>query len=445
MVLKGFVVPMGSMRHQQRMRRRVVRRALAVGVSLCCVTALGIPLSSSVSANTGDDKQKADAQVQQLQDALEGTSTALVKAWQAWQATSARIPAAQAALASAQRAERAADQRNDDVAVQLAVATADEARSVETAAVNARLLIDTQSTLDNFAANVFQGGGSSQLSVALGATSADDFATRLVLADTIVSLTNTAIDDLHAAKAEDVAQKAYLTAVRAEIVSLKAQAQAAFVKASTARLTAQRAKTALLALQKQQAGLAHALDVQKKGEEAQLKVAAAEQARLQAMLVAQAAAARAAEAARAASARAAGQNFTPVTGSTGFLSYPANGPITSEFGMRLHPIHHTWGLHSGTDFGIPCGTAVFATADGTVISAGWGGADGNRVVIDHGIVSGVDLATTYNHLSSFVVTSGPVKRGQLIAYSGTTGWSTGCHLHFETLENGQFVNPRKWI
>ncbi len=423
----------------------MVARTCAVGISFCCVSALGIPLAPPVSADTGGDKQKADAQVHQLQDALEGTSAGLVNAFRAWQATSARVPVAQAALASAQQAEKAADEHNDDVAARLAFATADEARSVESAASHSEQLVSTQATLDNFAANLFQGGGSSQLSVALGATSADDFATRLVLADTITSLTNTAIDDLHNAKAEDAAQKSYLTSVRAEIVTLKAQAQAAVTRASSARVAAQRAKTGLLALQAQQAGLAHALEAKKVGEEAQLKAAAAEQARLQAMLVAQAAAARAAEAARAASARATGQSFTPVTGSTGFLSYPANGPITSEFGMRLHPIYHTWGLHSGTDFSIPCGTAVLATADGMVISAGWGGADGNRLVIDHGIVSGVDLATTYNHLTSFVVTSGPVKRGQLIAYSGTTGWSTGCHLHFETLENGQFVNPRKWI
>ena len=53
--------------------------------------------------------------------------------------------------------------------------------------------------------------------------------------------------------------------------------------------------------------------------------------------------------------------------------------------------------------------------------------------------------STYNHLTSFVLTRGAVKRGQLVAISGTTGYSTGCHLHFETLENGQFVDPMKWL
>jgi len=129
----------------------------------------------------------------------------------------------------------------------------------------------------------------------------------------------------------------------------------------------------------------------------------------------------------------------------GYLNYPASGPITSEFGMRFHPILHYWKLHTGTDFGIACGTPVYATANGTIIGAGWNSAYGNRVLIDHGIIQGVDLVTTYNHLTSIAKYGGSVTRGQLIGYSGTTGWSTGCHLHFETLEDGRFVNPRKWI
>ena len=122
-----------------------------------------------------------------------------------------------------------------------------------------------------------------------------------------------------------------------------------------------------------------------------------------------------------------------------------SGYISSSFGNRYHPIYHYWKLHSGRDFGVPCGTPVHAAASGDIISAGWGGGYGNRIVIDHGLVKGVGLATTYNHLTRFVRTGGHVKRGQLIAYSGTTGTSTGCHLHFETLENGNFVDPRKWL
>jgi len=87
---------------------------------------------------------------------------------------------------------------------------------------------------------------------------------------------------------------------------------------------------------------------------------------------------------------------------------------------------------------------IVAAAPGTIIQAGYSYSYGNRIVIDHGLVNGIGLASTYNHLTR-IVASGSVSRGELIAYSGTTGDSTGCHLHFEVMENGSFVNPRKWL
>ncbi|MGZ4699471.1 MAG: M23 family metallopeptidase, partial [Oryzihumus sp.] len=105
-------------------------------------------------------------------------------------------------------------------------------------------------------------------------------------------------------------------------------------------------------------------------------------------------------------------------------------------------------LHAGLDFAVNCGTPVHAAASGDVIMAvpeSASGGYGNQLVVDHGIVRGVDLTTTYNHLSSWVVTGGHVSRGQVIAYSGTTGMSTGCHLHFETRQDGTPVNPRIWL
>jgi len=431
---------------RRRRRASLLRaRLTAAGLVLVSTAALGISTAATSSADTGDEKKQKDQEVVQLQDALEGTSTELVQAYQAWQATAAKVPAAQAALAQAQTAETGATQHNNDVAAKLAVAQANQARAVEAMATTRKQLEDTQATLDNFAADMFQGGGGSQLSVALGATSADDFATRVVLADTVSSLTTSALHDLQTARAEGSAQRAYLTAVSAEILDLKQQAEAALSRATAARAAAVQAKAELDALVAQQAARAQQVEAKKVEEQARLVVAQAEQAQLQALLVEQARKAAAAEAARAAAAAAARQVYIPPTGGSGFLSQPANAPITSEFGQRFHPILLIMKLHTGTDFGVPCGTPVFATADGTVISAGPGGGDGNRVVIDHGIVSGVDLVTTYNHLSSFAVTGGVVKRGQLIALSGNTGYSTGCHLHFETLENGTFVNPRKWI
>jgi murein DD-endopeptidase MepM/ murein hydrolase activator NlpD len=425
---------------------RLRRRALAAGAAAACALALGATQVAPASADTGDDKRAVDQQVKDIKGALQEMSTDVANAYTALQSTQAQVPAAQAALTQAEDTERAANQHNDEVAAQLAVAQANEQRALEAEATNQAKLEQTQATLDNFAADLFQGGGGgSQMSVALGATSADDFATRVVLADQVGSLTDNALKELENARAEASAQEAYLKAVEAEVAQLKREAEDALAQAKAAREAAATAKANLDALLAQQAAYAAQVEAKKADEEKRLAAAEAEQARLQAVLEAQARAAAAAEAARAAAARAAGRAYTPVTGGTGFLSRAANGPITSPFGLRYHPILHVWKLHSGTDFAVPCGTPVYAAADGTVISAGYGGGNGNRIVIDHGIVSGVDLASTYNHLTSFVVRSGKVKRGQLIAYSGTTGYSTGCHLHFETLENGQFVNPMKWL
>lgn len=114
--------------------------------------------------------------------------------------------------------------------------------------------------------------------------------------------------------------------------------------------------------------------------------------------------------------------------------------------MRLHPVLGIWLLHSGLDYGAPCGTPIRAAADGTVFGTLYDGSRGNYVVLDHGVQRGVNLTTAYLHLESFAVSSGQsVSRGQVIGYEGTTGTSTGCHLHFETRENGTPVNPRNWL
>jgi murein DD-endopeptidase MepM/ murein hydrolase activator NlpD len=127
-----------------------------------------------------------------------------------------------------------------------------------------------------------------------------------------------------------------------------------------------------------------------------------------------------------------------VVPSGGGLMHPVPGRITSGFGMRYHPLFHTRRNHTGVDFGARMGTPIAAAADGVVISTGYGRAYGNRVVIDHG----GGLATMYGHCSAVYVGAGQrVKKGQRIAAVGSTGWSTGPHLHFEVWVNGTPVNP----
>jgi murein DD-endopeptidase MepM/ murein hydrolase activator NlpD len=123
-----------------------------------------------------------------------------------------------------------------------------------------------------------------------------------------------------------------------------------------------------------------------------------------------------------------------VSGS-GFI-WPVNAPITSPFGWR-------WGrMHEGVDLAVPNGTPVVAAKAGVVIVAGWMGGYGNLVVVDHG--GGV--ATAYGHNTSVTVSVGQfVEQGQLIAYSGSTGHSTGPHVHFEVRINGSAVDPMGYL
>ncbi len=126
----------------------------------------------------------------------------------------------------------------------------------------------------------------------------------------------------------------------------------------------------------------------------------------------------------------------------GRLSFPVSARITSNFGSRFHPILRRTRMHKGLDFGASHGSTIKAAADGVVISASRNSGYGNVVIIDHG----GGLTTLYAHCSSFIVRNGArVKRGQPIARVGSTGLSTGPHLHFEVHVNGGAVNPRKYL
>lgn len=121
----------------------------------------------------------------------------------------------------------------------------------------------------------------------------------------------------------------------------------------------------------------------------------------------------------------------------GFMM-PVRGRITSGFGMRYHPILHRYKLHTGVDFGVGIGTPIHAAGNGVVVHAGWWGAYGNAVIIDHG--GGV--TTLYGHMSAVKCHAGEVvQRGRVIGLVGSTGWSTGPHCHFEVRRNGEPVNP----
>jgi murein DD-endopeptidase MepM/ murein hydrolase activator NlpD len=122
----------------------------------------------------------------------------------------------------------------------------------------------------------------------------------------------------------------------------------------------------------------------------------------------------------------------------GGFSFPVSGRITSPFGMRFHPILHRYKLHTGIDFGVGIGTPIHCAGNGVVVHAGWWGAYGNAVIVDHG----GGITTLYGHMSKVLCRNGQnVQRGTVLGLVGSTGWSTGPHCHFEVRKNGVPVNP----
>ena len=181
-------------------------------------------------------------------------------------------------------------------------------------------------------------------------------------------------------------------------------------------------------------------------EEELRQIAAAERAaRLEAerraARQAAAAAARAAAAAPPATPDRPDPPAAPVE-STGAMLWPANGPKTSDFGWRTHPIFGTSRFHAGIDIGAGYGSPIVAPKDGVVVLAGENGGYGNAVALDHG----GGLATFFAHQSSIAVSYGQsVSRGEVIGYVGSTGYSTGPHLHFEVRVNGSPTDPMPYF
>jgi murein DD-endopeptidase MepM/ murein hydrolase activator NlpD len=127
---------------------------------------------------------------------------------------------------------------------------------------------------------------------------------------------------------------------------------------------------------------------------------------------------------------------------TGMFTYPSDAPTSSPFGWRMHPVLRYRRFHAGLDFAASYGSTIRAADSGTVIFAGWYGGYGRAIIIDHG----KGVTTLYGHSSELYVSEGQsVQRGQAIAAVGSTGLSTGPHLHFEVRSNGTPVNPANYL
>lgn len=297
--------------------------------------------------------------------------------------------------------------------------------------INERQLQEAQKRLEGREAvfykrvrDIYINGRLSYLDVVIGSKDFNDFANRLEVLRRIINSDINLINEIKKERADIEARKQQLEANRVKLVEIE---KAVIAKQSEIE---QKKAERNEVLQRAQNDRATAMQAIEELNASSAQVTA---------LLKERQAARAAAAAAAAAEQA--QSYTWVQGS-GQLGWPASGEITSPFGYRTHPIWGTTIYHAGIDIGVDEGVPVHAADGGTVVWSGWMGGYGYAVVIDHGN----GLSTLYGHNSELVVSEGEaVGKGQVIAYAGSTGNSTGPHVHFEVRVNGDPVDPMGYL
>ncbi|KNX37688.1 M23 family metallopeptidase [Luteipulveratus halotolerans] len=397
---------------------------------------------TALADDPGSQKKKVDQAITSSVKDLDLVSSDLTKAVSALNATNGKVTAARTTFNRAEGELRSATRHHNDVAGQLKVAQSDETKNTNALKANQRAQGRTKVLVGGLARQTYMQGGMGRLEMTLQVLSSggSEVTDNLSLADIVLRQQNGVLHRLSGQQAAGTATGNRLTAIRTRVAGLKRESSAAVTRASRARNSAARAKTALEGLQRTQAAAATTLKARKDKELADLRWLRGESTRLQRVLDARARA-------RAKAARGRPAPAAPAPGSDGhFLAGPApKSQIASPFGYRMHPILGIRMLHAGADFAFGCGAPVYASAAGDVVEAGHNSIAGNNIVVDHGQVSGRSLATQYEHLSAFAVRSGHVSKGQLIGRVGATGRATGCHLHYAVLSNGQYVDPAGYI
>ncbi len=426
-------------------RSRVAAQLCGLLVTVLA-TSLAISAGNPAIADEWDDRraaaearaEAAEAARERLEAELEGAEAALIAAAAELEGITAAIPVAEQQLAAAEAELARLTREAEIIAQRLTAAEAEERQVTEQVAADTQRAADIQVAIGRMAREAYRGDiAASSLSAVLDAESTDEFVEQSEMAETALRTQTQALRELEQINAINRNRQVRLEAIRQEITELKAEADAKVAEAEVVRQTAQTRRDELEALRVEAEQKRSYIESQKASIQAQLEEADRQAAQLAADL---AEVIRQQEAARA----AAGKNPVGSTADQPFINPSSINPIvkTSDYGMRLHPILGYYRLHAGTDLRTYCNNPIYAGTSGTVQWSRYRAGYGNQVMVNHGYWKGSSLMSSYNHLSSMVVSAGQnVSQGQLLGYSGNTGTSAGCHLHFEVYVDGVTVDP----
>lgn len=404
--------------------------------AVACATVLLAGVATVVPQAAAEDLKQRERAVQ---GQVRGAQGELNESSKALSAAAARLDRARTALGAAQqRLDTArtgvARAVRTDTLMQQRLQVAEQRLAVARVALDTarKRVVEQRAEIGGLAADNYANGDPALMGLSAMLNSEDlaEVTSQLNTVDSLMSRQTTLLADLNQARARMVAEEKLVEQATAAVAEQRRDARANLVRMQSLERSAvvARAEVGTMVARSRaaqaEAARARAADAE------QLAVLKQQEDRIKAHILER-------------SRRQSG-GFRGDDG--GFLLAPVPGSVTSPYGYREHPIYGYSGPHDGTDFSAPCGTPNRAVAAGTVISTSWSEVYGNRLYLDVGQVNGQNMTVIYNHLSSYSVSSGErVSRGETVGSSGTTGWSTGCHLHFTVLLDGSPVNPMNYL
>ena len=440
------------------MSSRSLRRPLSL-LAAAAILAAGMltgPVVSPASAEgSKDDKiaerAEVDQQLEDLRIELNDVNDDLADTYLALAETELLIPQAQQDLEDARVALGEAQEEDRKVGERLTEAEEEERRLSGEVETGQEEVDRSDDELATVALSAYKGGGMpSPSSVYVGNSSPQDAVDRSMNYRLTMASQGTRLDSLRTDQSITENSAERLSAVREEIKQLKIDAEDALERTRVAEEEATEAKNELDALYETQKTQRDDLEAKKTKYEGDQKSLETRSSTLDDEIEELAEQEREREERlKAQQQQKSSGGSAPVAGSAntgGGWVYPVNARLNSNFGWRVHPIYGTKKLHAGVDFPVACGVPVGAAHSGRVIARTYNSGAGNKLIVSHGIMNGRLVTTSYHHLQGFAKPVGAqVSAGETVGYVGTTGSSTGCHLHFETHEDGNAVNPAKYL
>jgi murein DD-endopeptidase MepM/ murein hydrolase activator NlpD len=413
----------------RQLRRTVLAAAVAGAVAS---TPLALPAAYAKHDPLKHRQQQVHHHLSKAKGDLDESSRGLRRAQAALDAAQSRLRVAQRTLAGTERqlaAARATDQRMQQA---LATAQADLQAAQAAVAQGKADVADQKDQIGNMALADYQNGdpGLMGLVAVLGGKDPGVVTTQLNAVHGVMTRQSDTLATLADVEARLLRQEDRVAAARTRVADRRAAAAANLTHSRALTEAAAQQEHAVAALVASRRTAAVRAARVRAHDRQQLRKLRRQEARIKRQILA----------------RARHQRNRVVHDTGGMLQRPVPGYVTSPYGWREHPIYHYWGLHDGDDFHAPCGTPEVAAGNGTVISEYYSSVWGNRLFLDLGKINGHNFTVIYNHIEQYVVRSGArVSRGQVLAHAGTTGWSTGCHLHFTVMRDGVAVNPMNYM